>query len=595
MPALGRLAPWRHVAVGGAIAAVGLAAFTGIIGEDHAERFDSKQVVVAPAGDDGVRVWEVVDVDFGNNRRHGYQRVVPNDFGTPVDVSATATDAPADLDVSSVGYETRIRVGDPGVTVTGQHRYTLTYTYPAARVSGGELALDVIGTDETFTTTRFEVVVTGWELADTTCNVGSFGDVGGCELVDDGAVYRVVFEPLEPGEGVTIGGRIVGRREVVTVEAPPPPSPRPDRRVPLGLATTALGAVTGAGTYAWARRRGRNEVYAGGAADAAFGVPTLPPPGAAAPPPPPTRLVADEDLADMATTEFVPPSGVDPWLGRVLLSERHDPDTVAAWLAGHAARDVLAVTRGEGDGAVSLARGSKFATAAEADRRTIDTMLGAGDEMRLGKYSKEFAAGWNEIAGRQRRFIVQSGFWKHPPRSVGAGVAAGGASLGLVVVVIAVLMAARARLQSISLFDSPLAAVALAVVVPGVVAFASYRRLLPARTAVGSALALRTESFRRFLAASEARHVEWAWKHGMLREYSAWAVALDTADAWEAAMRASAVPPAELSAAPLLLYHHHSALAGTRVAPSSGGRGGSGGFSGGSVGGGGGGGSSGSW
>ena len=81
-----------------------------------------------------------------------------------------------------------------------------------------------------------------------------------------------------------------------------------------------------------------------------------------------------------------------------------------------------------------------------------------------------------------------------------------------------------------------------------------YHSLLPARSAAGSALALRTESFRRFLAASEGRHVEWAWKQGLLREYSAWAVALGAADTWQRAMSASSVPPAEVTTGPLLLW-----------------------------------------
>ena len=57
--------------------------------------------------------------------------------------------------------------------------------------------------------------------------------------------------------------------------------------------------------------------------------------------------------------------------------------------------------------------------------------------------------------------------------------------------------------------------------------------MLSVRSAQGSALALRTESFRRFLHASEAQHVEWAWKHDLIREYSGWAVALGEADAWQ--------------------------------------------------------------
>lgn len=139
-------------------------------------------------------------------------------------------------------------------------------------------------------------------------------------------------------------------------------------------------------------------------------------------------------------------------------------------------------------------------------------------------------------------------------------------------------------------------------VIPAVVAGVAYRRLLPQRSAAGSAVALRAESFRRFLEASEGKHVEWAWQHGLLREYSAWAVALGAAGAWGRAVANSAVPPPDIAAqtAPLLVYSHLGAWSQARTPPppagSSGGSGGGfSGFSGGSVGGGGGGGSSGSW
>jgi hypothetical protein len=147
--------------------------------------------------------------------------------------------------------------------------------------------------------------------------------------------------------------------------------------------------------------------------------------------------------------------------------------------------------------------------------------------------------------------------------------------------------------------SGPVGALLFGLVVPALAAYAMYRSLLPARSAAGSALALRTESFRRFLAASEGRHVEWAWQHGLLREYSAWAVALGAASTWERAMAASSVPPTELSTGPLLVYSMGSAFTGGHTPPSSHGSGSGGfsggGFSGGSVGGGGGGGSSGSW
>ncbi len=93
--------------------------------------------------------------------------------------------------------------------------------------------------------------------------------------------------------------------------------------------------------------------------------------------------------------------------------------------------------------------------------------------------------------------------------------------------------------------------------------------MLPALTTTGSALALRTESFRRFLQASEGRHVEWAWKQGLLREYSAWAVALGAAQAWERALKGSSVPPTEMTHGPLLVYYAASSFSSTTTAPSS--------------------------
>lgn len=187
--------------------------------------------------------------------------------------------------------------------------------------------------------------------------------------------------------------------------------------------------------------------------------------------------------------------------------------------------------------------------------------------------------------------MLPRGWWKrHPPGSSGGGA---GVSAWLIVTVIALLFFA------LGTFRGAAAALVFAVLVPAVVGFFVYKVMLSGRSATGSALALLTESFRRFLAASEGQHVEWAWEQGLLREYSAWAVALGTADAWGRALAASNVPAPERSlASPMLLYSMGPSFDSTRIAPSSSGGGGSfggGGFSGGSVGGGGGGGSSGSW
>jgi hypothetical protein len=119
---------------------------------------------------------------------------------------------------------------------------------------------------------------------------------------------------------------------------------------------------------------------------------------------------------------------------------------------------------------------------------------------------------------------------------------------------------------------------------------------LPVRTPAGSGLWLRTESFRRFLAASEAHHVEEAARRGRLREDTAWAVAVGELDRWSRAVAAStaaAQDPAGVRypvLAPALLSD--SSRSGTETSSSGSGSGGGGG---GGVGGGAGGGGGGSW
>ena len=596
---LGRIGVWRHLVAAGAVAGTALLAATGVIGRgDHGERFDSKVVTVRPVGADGVRVREVVDEDFAGRTHHGYERIIPTDFGEPTDIEASSPDANADVTVEAVATGERVRLGVPGTTYSGQHRYVLAYTLPNAQLSSGQLALDIIGDErkpEEFETVRFEVVVTGLELDNPTCNAGAAGTTGGCKLARDGDVYRAVISPLKAAQGITIGGTITGRIPVVEPADPALPKRRADDRVLLALATIPLGVLTIAAVYLSARRRGRNEVFAGGAADAAYG--SLPVPSGDASQRADVRMVPDSKMGELATIEFVPPKGIEPWQGAVLLSERFDRTTVAAWVSGLVAKDAITLT--QQDGGLVIHRGPKHDQLDADTTALVDQMLDYKDELQLGAYNANFAKAWSQVWTLERDGIANSGWWKRlPPGSARQGGAAT-KFVGLVVVAFFIFGAGSFVTALLGLFRSKILALIFAVVVTYITAHFVYAVLLPARSATGSALALRAESFRRFLAASEGKHVDWAWKQGLLREYSAWAVALGAADAWGKALATSNVPAPEMSlASPIWLYSMGPSFETTRSAPSSSGSSGGSsfsGFSGGSVGGGGGGGSSGSW
>lgn len=574
----------RHIAVGGSLLVGPFLVLAGLMGGGtHEERFDAKQVVVSPIGTDGVRIREVVDEDFGTYDRHGYERIIPNDFGAATDVDANSSTAPDQVSVSPQGFQTRIRIGDPDTTVDGQHRYELSYTLPAAQLSTGQLALDIIGdpqNPEKFETGRFEVVLTGFELANPTCNVGPAGTVGGCELAHDGELYRVVFEPLPAGYAVTVGGEIVSLTEPIDVALPAPISTRQSNSWPLVAGVGLLGAAAGFGGYRIARRQGRNDVGGGGgAADAAYGASGGP-----------TRLVTDEELDSMVTTEFVPPAGIRPWQGALLLNETVDSASVSAWFSDQIAVGVVELT---GDSPQILSAGPALESAEPITQQRITTLLGTDGQLILGKYQPELETLWMTVMAEQKQVAAASGWWNKfaPGMSPKFPTALG------------VVTALAAAVVGFCVWKGFLASWPIALLagfaVPAVVAGIAYRPLLPQRSATGSALALRTESFRRFLEASEGTHVEWAWKNGLLREYSAWAVALGAAQAWGRAVASSTVPPNDrlLQTAPLFIYSHGGdwSAARTKPAPAGGGGSSGGGVSGGFSGGGGGGGSSGSW
>ncbi len=595
-----RITPLGHAAVGLGIAGMTVLAGFGVIGaEDQAlfrpEHFDAKHVTVRPEGADGIRVREVVDIDFGLTERRGYERDIPDDFGVPTDVTAFSPDANDEVTSSDFGSRTRIRIGNAGVFFTGQHRYELEYTLPNAGASSGVLAVDIIGTDETFTTDRFEVVLAGFELADLRCDTGGRGQFGGCEFArTDSGDYVAVIEPLDPGEGITVGGTIVATNPTDFDAAPDLSTRNPTGFRPLGLVVLPAGVLAAVGVFVASRRYGSNDVHgAGGAADAAFG--DLPTPRNGDPiADVPTYRVPDNRLADLATIEFVPPRGIEPWQAAALLTERVDDDTVSAWFSEMIARHAIEV-----DDDDMLRRGSDVARLSAVDRAHIDRIFTSGDAIELGKYDSTFSSAWIAIQHEQLRFISEAGWWTRgapgTPSISFSGMARVFVPLIFILVISgsALATAGRSLLTAVS---NPLVALALSVLVVTVCAFLVYRSLLPSRSATGSALTLRSESFRRFLAASEGRHVEWAWKNDVVREYSAWAVALGAADAWKRAVESSNIPhPERALHGPLFVHSSAGSFRSARTAPSSSGSGGSSFSGGGGVGGGGGGGSSGSW
>ncbi|HAB57465.1 MAG TPA: hypothetical protein DCE75_05370, partial [Acidimicrobiaceae bacterium] len=344
----------------------------------------------------------------------------------------------------------------------------------------------------------------------------------------------------------------------------------------------ALAALVGAavGTVL-VRRAGRERVWTGGAADAAFGESED---GLD------SRLMDEVELAELATIEFEPPRDMSAVEGALLLREQVLDEHLSAWLLEAAIRGEIDITDDD-DPVITHGTAPPHPTV----HQILDRMFDGRSSITLGSYDADFTKGWGQLKGELDDWLHGSAHWDTAGRQRRTVVRIAGAIalvIGLVIGGFAVAAGARSGLG-----PAPLIAAGAAIAGAALGAIISSYELL-VRTETGSALWLRVESFRRFLENSEARHVEEAAEKGVLRHYTAWAVALGETRAWTRAVEAAADgdPQVRSTIGRDLAFLHvgssiTSAAKSASTAPSSSD---GGGFSGGS-GGGGGGGGGGSW
>ncbi len=534
-------------------------------------------------------VTEVIDWDFGSSLdKHGIFRDVkgldPSD-----QIKVSSPDAPDALVITSAPLDaasapaTRLRIGDPATTVSGRHRYIISYDLASDVMSpNGALFWNGIGAYWPVTISNATVEVAApWEFNDVRCFQGAQNSTTPCANLS---------QP-QPGHLVVTTGEL-GTNQGVTIRATPgaplaamPVLSPPTAAIPEGggtglvlpatvaLAAALLGALPASRVV---RRRGRERVGAGGAADAAWAVDSTS-----------ERLVDSEELASMATIEFAPPKELSPAQGGVLLAESVHQEHKVAWLVTEAIEGTISLD--QDDGKRIEMRRLEFGDPAAVP--VLDTMFHGQDEIVLGKYDRSFAAGWAMLGSSLQHWMDTSGLWD----PAGDRRRTSYRILGVLMVLVGTGVAFLCAFLGAKHGAGLVAGVGIGALVAGIgLAFAIRAWELKVRTPLGSGLWLRVESFRQFLAQSEGYHADQAAARGVLREYTAWAVAVGEVDRWTHAMASATNIPDQsaLSYAHLYPFLLASTLA-TSTAPSS--SGGVGGGGGGSVGGGGGGGGGGSW
>ncbi|MCC5953986.1 MAG: DUF2207 domain-containing protein [Acidimicrobiia bacterium] len=618
----------NRIAAGLGCLAIGgvLAGITYAVERAPRERIADLEVaaVVTAAGD--VEVTETLSYDFDTAERRGLLVEIPIDAPdtrreggsiVPVrEVGVASPTAPDMFDTSIRGRNAEIRVGNPSVFISGQHDYRLTYQL-AGLVDPmgdgeGRLYFNVIPplSEVPMTSASAEVLVPG-PVSDTSCFFGAVGSRSRCELeitpTGDGAtLVRVAPRSYDAFEGVTIDVRyqlpatlpppvpdLPSNRQVTVAATPPDVSDLAQVAIEPGPPGVLVALVAGfplamllgvGGAWSVVRRLGRDVRWSGSSVDAVFK-------GEG-----PTETVSDAEARQLVTIAFTPPRNVQPGEGVALWRLRSTEGDRVATLVDLAVRGWLVIDETDpkkpvlrwkgGDGTDQLR---------EFEHRFLEGVFRGQPTCQLGSYDSGFATAWSALGSAIDRSVQDRG-WLRPGegqrRALGffGGLAMAGVGL------VWTLGGAAGRWPAES-------AVGWAVLVPGALlvglGLGCWATLggLRARSAQGFSVWAQVEGFRQFMAGSEGEHAREAAERGVLRQYAAWAVALDEVERWDKACSAAGVDPTDgWMVGGVGLHMGVRSLRTTTIAsrtdPSSSSGGGGGG---GSVGGGGGGGSRGSW
>jgi uncharacterized membrane protein len=241
----------------------------------------SQQVVISQ---DGVaNVVESIDYDFSNNSRHGIERYYELSSKNPEGkfynlnfdlISITQDGKPAQFRDDQEGNLYYIRVGDPNVTVTGKHRYVITYkVWPVVRQdpAGDFINYDVTGNDWQVPILRASAVITlptGVSATQTRCYTGVAGSTQQvCTVTSSGNTVQVVSgTSLSPGQGLTVNAIVpAGSFDEYLVASDKPLTPISNTvwfyvfGIAIGLGIILIGCLVRLIKYLGRRRAERNE------------------------------------------------------------------------------------------------------------------------------------------------------------------------------------------------------------------------------------------------------------------------------------------------------------------------------------------------
>lgn len=491
--------------------------------------YDVEMRIEEPSGD--LLVEEVINYDFGGNNKHGIIREIPVrlthddrfDRVYPLEVVSVVGSpvTPADYELSSSNGSQVIRIGDPDRTITGRHRYEITY-----RVSGvlnsfpdhDELYWNVIGSNWQVPIDSISVTLDApAEVLKVACFAGptrSSLPCGSAEVSGDRASFG--HPSLAPNQALTVVAAI----PTGVVDSPVPIL---EERWSLGRAfevtpatvagsLTILALLVGVLTQQMFKR-GRDRKFAGSHVDVAHG------------------SSGEVELVGLGErpiipVEFLPPKDLRPGLMGTLVDETAHPLDVIATIVDLAVRGYLKIEEVPKEGWFAkpnwlLTKLKEGDDLQEYERRLFDSLFVSGDVVAMSDLKDKFASRLDRVQDELYRTVVKRGWFNMRPdhvRSTWVGI-------GLAIVVLGVgLAVATAAYTTLGLLALPFPLAGLLVLTGA--------NKMPARTAKGTAVLRRVKGFQRFIEESEGDRARFAEQKNLFSEYLPYAIVFGCTEKW---------------------------------------------------------------
>ncbi len=510
------------------------------------EGIRSYDVKIEINADDSILVTETIGYDFGSAERHGIFRDVPTrqryddryDRVYPLHVESVAATggASAAFAVSAEpGGITRIKIGDPDVTVTGMHTYRLLYTVRDALNGFGdhdELYWNAIGDAWDVPIDHATVVVTGpRRFLAAACYAGPVGSHTMCDKkAIEGNTARFAQKGLLPFEALTV---------VVSLPKGAVAEPHPNlvepwsigrafSRTPVTLGLSGgllLLLIAGCGWLLWTR--GRDRRYVGSPVDQTMGNPTGE-----------SQAVPLFDRG-VAPVEFAPPEDLRPGQVGTIVDEQANTLDVTATIVDLAVRGYLTIEEIPKEGWFGKPDWTLHRTdKADADLLTYERTLLTGlfkdgNDPALSSLKRTFSERLTKVEDELYTDAVKRGWFLKRPDTIRASWHARGALLFIAGLVLTFVLA---KWTTFGLAGIPVVVAGLLLTVGA--------RWMPSKTAKGTAIARRVGGFRTVIETAETHMSRWAEEQNVFTRYLPYAIVFGCTEKWAKAFEGlQLVPP----------------------------------------------------